>query len=101
MLDRRFLNGIRLGFNVGVVVRERSTYFNVEEGSELAYAAAIGYRLGGIEGRTEIGLEVNGGVGLTASDNEEWPLELLGYLRHAFDPAWEVIGGPAVGPRVR
>jgi OOP family OmpA-OmpF porin len=97
VLDHRFLSGIRIGFNAGVLVRESTSYGNIREGSELAYAAALGYRFGGIEGRTEIGLELDGAVGLAETDNEEVPLELFGYVRHAFDPEWEIIGGPAVG----
>jgi outer membrane protein OmpA-like peptidoglycan-associated protein len=97
VLDHRSISGIRLGFNVGVLVREGTDYGNVKEGSEFAYAAAVGYRFGGIEGRTELGVEVLGAVGLREQDREEVPLELFGFLRHAFNEEWEITGGPAVG----
>jgi outer membrane protein OmpA-like peptidoglycan-associated protein len=97
VLDHRFLNGIRIGFNLGVLLREGVDYANIREGSEFAYAAALGYRFGGIEGRTEIGAELLGGVGLRASDREELPLELFGFVRHAFSNEWDLTAGPAVG----
>lgn len=97
ILDHRFINGIRVGFNLGVLFREDADFGNVQAGSELAYAAAVGYRFGGITGNTEIGLELNGGVGLRSSDAEELPLEGFAYLRHAPTPEWELTAGPGVG----
>jgi outer membrane protein OmpA-like peptidoglycan-associated protein len=97
ILDHRFGNGIRLGFNVGAVLRPEHQYLNVKSGSEFAYAAAIGYRIGGNEGATEVGLETIGAVGLKESNREEVPLELLGYVKHSFTPEWTVFGGPGAG----
>jgi len=97
VLDHRFINGIRVGFNAGVLLRESAEFANVTEGNEFIYAVALGYRFGGIEGSTEMGVELDGAVGLSESDNEEVPLELFGYVRHAFSHEWEIIGGPAVG----
>jgi outer membrane protein OmpA-like peptidoglycan-associated protein len=96
-LDHRYPSGVRIGFNLGVALRQRASFLNVDAGSELAYAAALGYRLGGLGGRTEIGAELTGGVGLGQTDAEELPLELLGFVRHALSPEWELIGGPGVG----
>ncbi len=95
--DHRFRSGIRIGANLGVSLRESTSFGNVEAGSELAYAAAIGYRIGGLAGKTEIGLELNGGVGLSQSDEEELPLEAFGFVRHAPHPDWEIQAGPAIG----
>ena len=96
-LDHRFRNGIRLGANVGVALRESSNYFNVNTGSEFTYAAGIGYRFGGNTGKTEIGLDLNGGVGLVRTNREQLPLELFGYLKHGLSEEWELIGGPSAG----
>lgn len=97
ILDHRFKGGIRLGFNLGVAIRQDNQYFNINTGSELAYAAALGYRFGGLEGKTEIGAELAGGVGLVQTNREEVPLELFGFVRHALGEEWELFGGPGVG----
>ncbi len=97
ILDHRFLSGIRFGLNFGAALRQTATFGNVEAGSELAYAAALGYRFGGINGKTEIGVELNGGVGLSQSDKEELPLEAFLYARHNPSDEWEIIGGPGIG----
>jgi OmpA-OmpF porin, OOP family len=96
-LDHRFLGGIRIGFNVGAAIREQATFANVEAGSELLYAAALGYRFGGISGKTEIGAELNGAFGLSAADKEELPLEALFYLLHDPTHEWTILGGPGIG----
>ena len=97
VLDHRFLSGIRLGLNAGVAIRENTQFANVIAGDEFAYAVAIGYRFGGPDGNTELGVELNGGVGLSQSDQEELPLEGFLFLRHNPSEEWEIIGGPGVG----
>ena len=96
-LDHRFGNGIRLGINVGVAIRESTNYFNVNTGSEFVYGAAIGYRFGGNSGKTELGLDLNGGVGLIRANREQLPLELFGYLKQGLSDEWELFGGPSAG----
>jgi OmpA-OmpF porin, OOP family len=97
VLDHRFLSGVRVGLNAGVAIRENTQFANVVAGDEFAYAVAIGYRFGGLDGNTELGLELNGGVGLSQSDDEELPLEAFLFLRHNPNEEWEIIGGPGVG----
>ncbi|WP_437775829.1 OmpA family protein [Sorangium sp. So ce1097] len=99
VLDHRFAPGLRFGVNAGVAIREATTYANVEAGSELTYAAALGYRFGGIDGKVEIGAEANGGIGFTADDlkEEETPLEALGYVKINPSPEWEIVAGPGIG----
>ena len=97
ILDHRFRSGIRLGFNIGVAIRQSNQFFNVNTGSELAYAAALGYRIGGLAGKTEIGAELAGGLGLVETNREEVPLEAFAFLRHALGEEWELFGGPGVG----
>lgn len=95
--DHRYLNGVRLGANAGVALRERTSFANVEAGHELVYAGALGYRLGGIQGTTELGVELAGAVGLAESDAEEVPLEALPFVRHEPSEEWEIMGGLGVG----
>lgn len=99
ILDHRFAPGLRFGVNAGVAIREGTTYANVEAGSELTYAAALGYRFGGIDGKVEIGAEANGGIGFTADDlkEEETPLEALGYVKINPSEEWEIVAGPGIG----
>ncbi len=96
-LEHRFLSGVRIGFNLGVAVRSTSRFLNVDADDELAYAAALGYRFGGISGKTEIGIELDGGIGLHEHDTEELPLEALGFLSHNISSDWQLIGGPGIG----
>jgi outer membrane protein OmpA-like peptidoglycan-associated protein len=88
---------VHIGFNLGVLVRETTQLANVSAGSELAYAAALGYRFGGFEGKTELGVELNGGLGLGQTDAEEFPLEAFLFVRHQPSEEWEFIGGPGIG----
>jgi OmpA-OmpF porin, OOP family len=97
VLDHRFAGGLRFGVNAGASFREQTTFLNVEAGHEFTYSGAIGYRFGGIDGLVEIGAEANGGVGLTATDAEELPLEGLGYVKINPSDEWEIALGPGVG----
>lgn len=97
ILDHRFRGGLRVGVNLGAVLRERVDFYNVSAGSELAYAAAVGYRFGRGRGPLELGGELTGGVGLTAADAEELPLEGLLFLRAWLGHEWELVGGPGFG----
>lgn len=94
IVDHRFVSGLRLGANVGVLLREESRFFNVIEGNELAYAAAVAYAF---NPETELGVEFNGAVGLSERDTEETPLEALPYLRQVLAPDWTLQGGAGVG----
>jgi OOP family OmpA-OmpF porin len=96
-LEHRYLSGVRIGFNLGVALRSTARFLNVDADDELAYAAALGYRFGGVNGKTELGVELDGGIGLHEHDREELPLEALGYLSHALSPEWQLIGGPGIG----
>jgi outer membrane protein OmpA-like peptidoglycan-associated protein len=97
ILDHLFGNGLHFGLNLGALLKQSDTFGNVTSASEFTYAAALGYRFGGRKGKTEIGAEAAGGVGLAATQSEEVPLELFFYVRHQFNPDWEIIGGPALG----
>jgi outer membrane protein OmpA-like peptidoglycan-associated protein len=97
IFDHRFLNGFRIGANAGILVREGTRLGNVDAASEFAYAAALGYRFGGISGSTEIGVELDGGVGLAGADAAENPHELFAFLRHEPSEEWEIMAGPGFG----
>jgi OOP family OmpA-OmpF porin len=95
--DHRYLSGFRIGANAGVALRETSSFANVEAGNEFMAAGALGYRLGGIEGRTELGVEVPLAIGLAETDREEVALEALPFVRHDVSAEWELSGGVGVG----
>ncbi|MEZ4444168.1 MAG: OmpA family protein [Polyangiaceae bacterium] len=99
VLDHRFWgSGFRLGMNAGVLIREGTTFGNVDAASEFSYAAAMGYRFGANgEGPVELGLEFWGGVGLAATDIEEVPLETTLFFKAYPNEEWTISGGPAVG----
>jgi len=94
IIDHRFRSGLRLGANLGVLIREESRFFNVLEGNELAYAAAVAYAF---NPDTELGVELNGAAGLAETDTEETPLEALPYLRQVLAPDWTLQAGAGVG----
>lgn len=96
-VDHRFRKGIRVGLNVGAAIRESETYLNVNTGTEFIYGVGVGYRFGGNSGKTEVGLDLNGAVGLVRSGREQVPLELFAYLKQALDYDWELMAGPGVG----
>lgn len=97
ILDHRWRSGIRIGFNLGASIREGTQFANVSADSEFAYAAALGYRFGGMDGKIGIGAEVAGGVGLIEQDTEELPLESFLFVQGYPGHHWEVIGGPGLG----
>jgi OOP family OmpA-OmpF porin len=97
ILDHRFRGGLRIGANVGVILREDQSFLNVTQGDELSGAVAVAYRFGGLSGRTELGAELNGGMNLKDAGDEEVALEALGFLRHALSPDWQVQGGLGAG----
>jgi outer membrane protein OmpA-like peptidoglycan-associated protein len=96
-LDHRFAVGLRFGVNAGVAIREKTTFLNVDAGTEITYAGALGYRFGGLDGVVELGAELNGAAGVTAADAEELPLEGLAYLKIDPSDEWEIALGPGVG----
>lgn len=98
VVDHRFgLSGLRFGVNGGVLLRERTDFFNIQAASEITYAAALGYRFGGPDGVFEIGGEAEGAIGLVAAQREELPLEARGYVKINPTDEWEIVAGPAFG----
>jgi OOP family OmpA-OmpF porin len=97
IVDHRYPGGLRIGANLGVLLREDQDFLNLTSGDEFAYAAAAGYRFGGLAGKTELGVELNGAVNLVDAGDEEVALEALGFLRHALSPDWELKGGAGAG----
>jgi OOP family OmpA-OmpF porin len=96
-LDHRGRSGLRFGLNAGATLREETTFYNVVAGSELLYAGALGYRIGGDAGKVEIGVDLLGGFGLSENDTPERPLEAFPYLKVNPTREWEIFGGPGIG----
>ena len=96
-LDHRFPIGFRLGANSGLLLRQPTTFENVEAGSEFTYSAAAEIHLGGYDRRVALGADVHGGAGLSELNFEELPLE--GQLYTAIDVSPTVLfqAGPAFG----
>lgn len=98
VFDHRFgISGLRLGVNGGVAIREGTTFINVNAGSDVTYAVALGYRFGGVDGKVELGGEAEGAIGLAAQDREELPLEGRVYLKINPSDEWELAFGPGIG----
>lgn len=97
ILDHRFRGGLRIGFNTGVMLKQGDRFSNVSMASEFQYAAAIGYRFGGMRGKTELAFELDGGVGLVEQDAEELPLEGLAFLRQALGSDVDLTVGGGMG----
>ncbi len=97
VVDHQFASGLRLGANAGATVRERTDFLNVVAASEFAYAAGVEYRFGGMAGKTALGAELLGGVGLVSQEREALPHEAFLYAKH--DPSDEVglVGGLGAG----
>jgi outer membrane protein OmpA-like peptidoglycan-associated protein len=101
IIDHRF-GGLRLGANVGFLIREKTTFYSVTAGPEFIYAADIGYRFGGRAGKLEIGVEGNGGLGtdrVAAGTNyiSSAPLELLPYAKIFPSDEWQIDAGMGLG----
>lgn len=98
LMDNRFgSSGFRVGGNVGVMLREETTFVNIEAASEFIWAAALSYRFGGWKGPVSLGTEFWGGVGLAATDVEEMPLEGLLFAKIFPHEEWEISFGPGMG----
>lgn len=97
VVDHLFDSGVRFGVNLGALLKQDDTFGNVTSASEFTYAAALGYRLGGRLGKTELGVEGVGGVGLAEAQREEVPLELFLYGKHNLSHEWQILGGPSFG----
>ncbi len=96
--DHRFgRTGFRIGGNMGVAIRQGTQFQNVDALSEYVYSAAASYRIGGWDGLAAIGVEVDGGVGLTDVDFEEVPLEARVFSQINPTKEWEVVFGPGLG----
>ena len=96
VLDYRSSQSLHMGINVGALIREQTTFFNVVAASEFTYSAALGYRFGGRKGVFELGGELNGAVGLVRARVEETPLEGSPYLKF-YPGEVEISMGPGIG----
>lgn len=97
ILDHQFASGFRLGANAGATVREGTDYLNIVAASEFAYTGGLEYRFGGMAGKTALGAELLGGVGLVKQAREELPLEAFLYVKHDVSDEVGLVGGVGAG----
>jgi outer membrane protein OmpA-like peptidoglycan-associated protein len=96
-MDWRHWRGFHIGTNLGVNVREGTTFYNIDALSEFAYALGLGYRFGGHYGKIELGAEATGAVGFVPPQVWELPLEASLYVKIHPSDQWEIQLGPAFG----
>ncbi len=97
IVDHRFRGGVRIGANAGAVLRQSQSFLNVTQGTELAGAIALGYRFGGLAGKTELGAELDAALLLAGASDEETALEARGFVRHDLTQEWRITGGVGAG----
>jgi outer membrane protein OmpA-like peptidoglycan-associated protein len=97
IMDWRHWRGFRIGTNLGVNVREGTTFYNIDALSEFAYALGLGYRFGGHYGKVELGAEATGAVGFVPPQVWELPLEASLYVKIHPNDQWEIQLGPGFG----
>lgn len=95
-VDHRF-GQLRLGANLGLLVREATLFRNIRAASEFTYSAAAELDLDDSDGYAALGVDLYGGVGLAELDLEEAPLEGQLYLRVQPTPELQLDIGPAMG----
>jgi OmpA-OmpF porin, OOP family len=78
-------------------VREGTDYLNIVAASEFAYTGGLEYRFGGMAGKTALGAELLGGVGLVKQAREELPLEAFLYVKHDVSDEVGLVGGVGAG----
>jgi outer membrane protein OmpA-like peptidoglycan-associated protein len=95
-LDHRFPFGVRVGGNLGLLLRQSTQFENIVAGSELTYSAAAVLPLGGDEDLA-VGVDFHGGAGLRGLDAEELPLEAQLFLQADLGDQLQLQLGPGFG----
>jgi OmpA-OmpF porin, OOP family len=98
VIDHRFgLSGLRGALELGVLLRERTQFRNIDAASELQAGLALGYRFAGGRSPIELLIDLRSSVGLADADAEEVALE--GLLGAAIDlgPDWKLHAGAGLG----
>jgi len=98
LIGHRFgLSGLRLGADLGVLLRETTHFRNVTAASELQAGLGLGYRLGAGRGPVELVFDLRSALGLVELDAEETSLEaLLGALIDVH-PEWKLHAAAGLG----
>jgi outer membrane protein OmpA-like peptidoglycan-associated protein len=98
LLDHRFgLSGLRLGLELGVLLREATHYRNVTAASEFQTGLALGYRFAGGQSPVELLFDLRSALGLAKIDAEEVSLEGLAGVAVNLTQAWKLHGAAGVG----
>jgi len=98
LLDHRFgLSGLRLGLDLGVLLREATHYRNVTAGSEIQAGFGAGYRFEGGRSPVELLFDVRAAIGLVQTDPEEVSLEGLGGVSVDVGAGWKVHAAAGLG----
>jgi len=98
LLDHRFgLSGLRLGLDLGVLLREATHYRNVTAGSELRAGIALGYRFAGGKSPVELVFDIRSALGLAEIDPEEVSLEALGGALIDVQRDWKLHAAAGLG----
>jgi OmpA-OmpF porin, OOP family len=91
LLDHRFgLTGLRLGLDLGVLLREATHYRNVTAASEIQAGIALGYRFAGGRSPVEILFDLRSALGLAQLDPEETSMEALAGVAVDLNPDWRL-----------
>lgn len=98
LADHRFgLSGLRLGLDLGVLVRETTRYRNVTSASELQAGLGVGYRFDGGRSPVELVFDIRSALGFVELDPEETSLEALGGVLADLTPDWKLHAAGGVG----
>jgi OOP family OmpA-OmpF porin len=91
LLDHRFgLSGLRLGLELGVLLREATHYRNVTAGSEFQAGLGLGYRFDSGHSPVELLFDLRSAIGLAKTDPEEVSLEGLAGVAVNLTQAWKL-----------
>jgi OmpA-OmpF porin, OOP family len=91
LLDHRFgLSGLRLGLELGVLLREATHYRNVTAASEFQAGVGLGYRFDSGHSPVELLFDLRSAIGLAKIDAEEVSLEGLAGVAVNLTQAWKL-----------
>jgi outer membrane protein OmpA-like peptidoglycan-associated protein len=98
LLDHRFgLTGLRLGIDLGVLLRETTHYRNVSAGSEFQAGVGLGYRFAGGRSPVELLFDIRSALGLTQLDPEETSMEAMGGVGIDLHRDWKLNAAAGLG----
>jgi outer membrane protein OmpA-like peptidoglycan-associated protein len=98
LLNHRFgLTGLRLGLDVGLLLRETTHFRNVTAASELQTGLALGYRFQGGRSPVELVFDLRNALGLAELNAEEVSMEGLAGALVDLSPDWKLHAAAGLG----